>query len=156
MATDVLLVDDDPRLLHGLCRTLRKQPYRVFTARSAEEALPIVKARPLAVVVSDERMPGRTGTELFAWMAVRCPEVARIILTGHNSSETTMRAINEGRVFRYFQKPCHPVELAMAIRDGIDRHRSSTQRDRRAATATAIRTADDGSGTSVAAPATAP
>lgn len=118
-AENVLLVDDDANLLRGLARSLRDQPYRVYTARSAEEALPIVKAHPISVVVSDERMPGRSGTELFTWMATYCPEVTRIVLTGHSSPEVTMRAVNQGQVFRFFAKPVHPAELAMAIRDGI-------------------------------------
>lgn len=122
---NVLLIDDEPNVLSGLCRNLRHQPYEVFTARSAEEALPIVKSRPIAVVVSDEQMPGRSGTELFSWMATACPEIVRIVLTGHSSPETTMRAINKGKVFRYFTKPCHVVELALAIRDGIDQFNAS-------------------------------
>lgn len=126
MANDVLLVDDEANVLHGLSRALRDQPYRVYTARSAEEALPIIKSHPIAVAVCDEQMSGRKGTELFAWMAQHCPEVTRIVLSGHSSPEMTMRAINDGRVFRYFTKPCHPVEIAMAIRDGIDLHESLT------------------------------
>lgn len=126
MLPNILLVDDDTNLLLGLARALREQPYQIFTARSAEEALPVVKAHPIAVVVSDEQMPGQSGTELFAWMARHCPDITRIVLTGHNSQETTMRAVNEGKVFRYFSKPCHPLELGMAIRDGIDRSRDAS------------------------------
>lgn len=129
MDANILLVDDDANLLRGLARTLRDQPYRVYTARSAEDALPIVKAHPISVVVCDEQMPGRSGTELFSWMATNCPEVTRIVLTGHNSPETSMRAVNQAKVFRYFSKPCHPVELAMAIRDGIELHHSLTRPD---------------------------
>ncbi|MEM6799529.1 MAG: response regulator [Planctomycetota bacterium] len=127
-ATNILLVDDEPNVLRALSRSLRDQPYRIYTARSAEEALPIIKAHPVAVVVSDEQMDGRSGTELFAWMAKHCPEVVRIVLTGRSSPETTMRAINDAKVFRYFAKPCHPVELAMAIRDGIDLNSALTGR----------------------------
>ncbi len=133
MENNILLVDDDADILRGLSRALRQQPYRIFTARSAEEALPIVKAHPVAVVVSDEQMPGRSGTELFAWMAKHCPEVTRIVLTGHNSAESTMRAVNQGQVFRFFAKPCQPVELAMAIRDGIDRYQEYLRAERETA-----------------------
>lgn len=119
MTTNVLLVDDDENLLRGLCRNLREQPYQIFTARNADEALEVVKSRPIAVVVSDEQMPGKSGSELLAWIAEQCPEVVRIVLTGHMTPESTMRAVNEGRVFRYFAKPCHPLELALSIRDGI-------------------------------------
>lgn len=123
----VLLVDDDPNLLRGVCRALHKQPFNLVTARSAEEALTIVKARPIAVIVSDERMPGKSGTELLAWIAKHCPEIVRIVLTGHTTPETTMRAVNEGRVFRFFSKPCNPLELGLALLDGIELHRAAVE-----------------------------
>ncbi len=120
--TDVLLVDDDPNLLRGICRSLHQQPFRLLTAKSAEEAEAILKSHPISVIVCDERMPGRSGTELCGWIAKHCPEVVRIVLTGHTTPETTMRAINEGRVFRFFSKPCNPADLVIAIRDGIELH----------------------------------
>ncbi len=126
-ATDVLLVDDDPNLLRGICRALRGQPFRILTARSADEAFAVVKSHPIGVVVTDERMPGKSGTELLAWIAQQCPEIVRIVLTGHTTPETTMRAINEGRVFRFFSKPCNPVELAMAISDGLELHAAACE-----------------------------
>ena len=120
--SDVLLVDDDANLLRGISRALRNEPFRVWTARSAEEALAAVKSRPIGVIVSDERMPGASGTELLAWIARECPEVVRIIMTGYTTPETTMRAVNEGRVFRFFSKPLSTDELAKAICDGLDLH----------------------------------
>ena len=121
-STNVLLVDDDVNLLHGISRALHKQPFQLFTARSANEALDIVKAHQIALIVCDERMPGRSGTELCAWIAKYCPEIVRIIMTGYTSPETTMRAINHGRVFRYFSKPCDPAELTESIREGLELH----------------------------------
>lgn len=127
MATpDVLLVDDDPNLLRGICRNLRAQPFQLLTARSANEALAVVKAHTIGVIVCDERMPGGSGTELLAWIAKHCPEVVRIVLTGHTTPQTTMRAINEGRVFRFFSKPCDPTELAIAIHEGLELHAAAT------------------------------
>lgn len=128
-SSDVLLVDDDENLLRGISRALRKESYRVWTARGAEEALAIVKSRPVGVVVSDERMPGASGTELLAWIAQNCPEVVRVIMTGHTTPETTMRAVNEGRVFRYFTKPLDTDELAKAISDGLDLHAARSDFD---------------------------
>lgn len=101
---------------------LRGQPYQLLTARSATEAQAILKSHPVGVVVSDEQMPGMSGTELLAWIADQCPETVRILLTGHTTAETATRAVNEGRVFRFFGKPCRAFDLAMAIRDGLDLH----------------------------------
>jgi len=121
MSAIVLLVDDDDNVLHGLSRVLRNQPYQLFTARSGDEAMFILKTHPVDVVVTDERMPGMSGTDLVAWVAEHCPETKRIVLTGHATATTAIRAINEGEVFRFFTKPCNEVDLAIAIREALER-----------------------------------
>ena len=65
----VLLVDDDANILHGLARVLRHQPYQLFTARSGDEAMAILRTRSIDVIVSDEQMPGISGSDLLAWVA---------------------------------------------------------------------------------------
>jgi len=120
MHHQILLVDDDPNLLHGLTRALREQPYEILTARSADEARDVVLRWPVSLVVSDENMPGTSGTEFMVWIAKHCPDVVRIVLTGSGSPETAMRAINEGHVYKFFTKPCKVFELAMAIRTGLE------------------------------------
>jgi len=128
----VLLVDDDANVLHGLARALRRQPYDLYTARSGDEAMAILKARKIDVVVSDQQMPGMSGNDLLAWVAENDPQVTRIVLTGHATTDTAIRAINEGLVYRFFTKPCNEVELAVTIRKAIEdrdslveNHRSS-------------------------------
>jgi DNA-binding NtrC family response regulator len=116
----VLFVDDERNVLHGLTRSLRRQPYTTFTARSAENAMEILKAHNVDLVVSDENMPGMCGTRFLSWVADNFPEVMRIILTGQPDVPSALRAINEGQVYRYFTKPCHIVELAVAIRHGLE------------------------------------
>jgi len=120
MSHHVLFVDDEANVLHGLARALRGQPYRILTARSAEEAMWTLKTHPVDVVVTDEQMPGMSGTEFLTWVASHFPEVIRIVLTGHATVPATIRAINEGKVYRYFTKPCRDVELALAIRHAIE------------------------------------
>ena len=116
----VLLVDDDQNILHGLARALRHQPYRLFTATSAEEALLVLKTRSVNVIVSDEQMPGMCGTDLLAWVAANCPDVTRIVLTGSPTVEAAIRAINDCAVFQFFTKPCNPAHLAVAIRKALE------------------------------------
>ncbi len=116
----VLLVDDEPNVLHGLTRALRQQPFTTCTARSAEDAMNILKAHRIDLVVSDENMPGICGTRFLSWVADTFPEVMRIILTGQPSVPSALCAINEGKVYRYFTKPCDIVELALAIRHGLE------------------------------------
>ena len=65
-------------------------------------------------------MPGLCGTRFLSWVADNFPEVMRIILTGQPNVPSALRAINEGKVYRYFTKPCDVVELALAIRLGLE------------------------------------
>jgi DNA-binding NtrC family response regulator len=120
MTQGLLLVDDDENLLRGLSRVLRQEPYRIFTARSVEEAVCVLKTQSIGVIVTDELMPGHTGIEFLVWAAAHYPKVRRIMLTGHPSAEVAIRAINLGMVHQFFTKPCNEEELASAIRKGLE------------------------------------
>lgn len=130
MQPTVLLVDDDPNVLHGLARTLRHQPYQLHTACSADEAMRVLKSRHVDVLVADEHMPGMRGSQLLAWVTANFPDVVRIMLTGHATMATAIRAINEGAVYQFFTKPCDDVQLAIAIRKALE-HASLARENRR-------------------------
>jgi DNA-binding NtrC family response regulator len=132
MEHTVLLVDDDQNVLHGLARALRLQPYQLYMAGSGEEAMLILKSREVDVIVADEQMPGMSGSDLLAWVADNCPDVMRIVLTGHPTVETTIRAINEGGVHQFFTKPCNPALLGVAIRKAME-HKDLLVENRRLA-----------------------
>jgi two-component system, probable response regulator PhcQ len=119
MSHTVLLVDDDVNLLAALQRALRREPYDVLGADGPERAFAVLASRPIAVVVSDESMPGMSGTEFLAGVHTAYPDTIRIVLTGHASLEVAIRSINQGAVYRFLTKPCHPTELAFAIRQGL-------------------------------------
>ena len=126
----VLLVDDDANVLRGLARVLRRQPYELYTARSGDEAMQILKTQSVDVIVSDEQMPGISGADLLAWVAEHYPDVMRIVLTGHATAETAIRAINEGNVYYFFTKPCDEVQLALTIRKALE-HKDLLRENRR-------------------------
>lgn len=115
----VLFVDDDPTLTRNLHVVLRKAPFEILTANGGEEALEILEAGSVDVVVSDERMPGMSGSALLTRVREAHPDVHRIILTGQASLEATIEAINGAGVFRYLSKPCLPSELVSAIQDAL-------------------------------------
>ncbi|MBN2580321.1 MAG: response regulator [Pirellulales bacterium] len=119
----LLLVDDDANVLQGLTRSLRQEPYKIFTARTVEEAVCVLKTQSVGVIVTDEQMPGYSGIEFLVWAAEHYPHVRRIILTGHPSAEVAIRAINLGMVHQFFTKPCNEDELAAAIRKGLQEPR---------------------------------
>jgi CheY-like chemotaxis protein len=78
----VLLVDDEAGILSALRRTLRREGYEILTAESAAEALRALEREPVDLVLSDQKMPGMSGTELLERIARRHRDVARVVLTG--------------------------------------------------------------------------
>lgn len=117
----VLLVDDDSNFVHSLARSLHSEPYRIYTARSAEEAMDILKEEQVDLVVSDEKMPGMCGTMFVRWIAKTLPQVVCIILTGRPDFATARKALDETHLYRYFAKPCDLNELALAIRQALSK-----------------------------------
>ncbi len=130
MKPTVLIVDDDDNTLYGLVRALKKQPYQLLTAKSGDEAMWILKTREVDVIVADELMPGISGGDLLAWAAENVPDTMRIMLTGNVTTILALRAINEGRVYHFFTKPCDDVQLAITIRKAIE-HRALITENRR-------------------------
>jgi DNA-binding NtrC family response regulator len=120
--SDILIVDDEAKVIASLKRILRTEPYQVYSAENALKAMEVLNAHPIEVVISDERMPGILGSEFLSVVARRFPNVVRIMLTGHASLDTAMKAINEGEIFRFLRKPCNDSDLKLALRDAIEKH----------------------------------
>ena len=114
----LLAVDDDRQVVRAVERDLRNHYARDFTvlaAESGEEALDLVRrlvprGDPLALVVTDQRMPRMTGVELLAHVAAEAPDAKRVLLTAYADTEVAMRAINELHLDHYLVKPWHPPE----------------------------------------------
>jgi two-component system probable response regulator PhcQ len=121
MKDTILIVDDEPKVIAALQRTLFDESYEIHTATSGEEALEILKTCKTKLVISDERMPGMDGAEFLLILKVRHPETVRMMLTGHASLEAAMKAVNSGEVYRFFVKPWNDLELKMAIRAAMEK-----------------------------------
>jgi signal transduction histidine kinase len=113
----VLVLDDEPKVLSGLKRALRKEPYELLCATSAEEAFAILQERPIDVVISDQDMPGMTGTAFLAQVRQAYPSTCRFMLTGKATLDVALQAINDDAVRQFFTKPCDPETLAQGIRN---------------------------------------
>lgn len=119
LAHTVLLLDDEPNVLSGLRRALRKEPYDLICASSAHEALALLHSRPVDVVISDQDMPGMTGTAFLAKVRDKFPDTTRFMLTGKATLEVALQAINDDAVSRFLVKPCDPQLLARSIRQAL-------------------------------------
>jgi EAL domain-containing protein (putative c-di-GMP-specific phosphodiesterase class I) len=121
----VLLVDDDPRILAGLRRQLYRQ-YDVVTADGGAEGLAVLHSQdPFAVVISDMRMPGMDGATFLAQVRASAPQTTRMLLTGQTELSTAIRAINDGQVFRFLDKPCPPEVLDRCLQEAVARHHAA-------------------------------
>lgn len=120
----ILFVDDDPNLLAALRRSLRNL-FEFDTATSGTEALQLLRARgPYALLVVDMWMPGMSGLELLEQAKAVAPHAVPIVLTGSDDREITTAAVNKGRVFRFFAKPC-PIEvLAGGLEQGLKEYQT--------------------------------
>jgi response regulator RpfG family c-di-GMP phosphodiesterase len=119
-AWTVLCVDDEPNILSSLKRTLRGG-LRVLTAGSGQQALEILQAEPVDMIISDMRMPGMDGAQLLEQAHQHWPQVIRILLTGYSDMTATVAAINRGRIFRYLNKPWDDAELQATVQQGLER-----------------------------------
>ncbi|HHJ52545.1 MAG TPA: response regulator [Caldithrix abyssi] len=123
MTEKILLVDDDPNILNGYRRTLRKH-FKLRTALGPELALEVFQNEgPFAVVISDMKMPVMNGIQFLSRINEIEPNTVGIMLTGHADLTTAMNAINEGHIFRFLTKPCSPEEMSRAIEAGIRQYR---------------------------------
>src|SRR5690349_22769547 len=94
----VLFVDDEPNVLDGIRRQLRNR-VELETATSAAAGLDIISRQgPFAVVVSDMRMPEMDGARFLAKVNEIAPQTVRMVLSGQADLESTIAAVNEGRV----------------------------------------------------------
>ena len=116
----ILFVDDDTNLLDSFRRHFGRS-FEVVTAASAEEALKILDTgRRFSAIISDQRMPGMDGASLLGEISRREPLAARILLTGLSDQPVAVRAINEGHVFAFLQKPVPLEMLEETINEAVD------------------------------------
>jgi DNA-binding NtrC family response regulator len=126
----LLIVDDQPAIRDMLVEALSRESYKVLSAASAEEAFDLLKREPVDVVISDEKMPGMSGSKFLSIVREKYPQTIRIILTGHASLELAIRAINEGEIYRFFTKPCNIVDLSVTIRQALQQRDLETENQR--------------------------
>ncbi len=122
----ILCVDDDPGILEGLGRTLRRN----FSVHTSTDPLAAVEqlgaSPPFAVVLSDMRMPGMNGSEFLARVREISPDTVRILLTGYAEVKSAIEAVNRGNIFRFLTKPCDSHELISALMQAAEQYRLIT------------------------------
>ncbi|AOM75888.1 response regulator [Pedobacter steynii] len=116
---NILYVDDEIHNLNAFKASFRRS-FNVFTAESAKEAMPILAAHPIQIIITDQRMPQMTGVEFLESILEAYPDPIRILLTGYADIAAVIDAINKGQVYLYITKPWQEDELKLYIEKAFE------------------------------------
>jgi len=125
----ILFVDDDEKVLAMFRRNLAGR-FDILTSSAPEEALDVVRAGGVAVVVAvvvaDLRMPRMDGFEFLSKVGETSPLTVKIMLTGYADLESAIAGVNEGHLFRFLTKPCPPGTLVRSLEAALEQYRLVT------------------------------
>lgn len=125
----ILFVDDEPDVVDLLAHTFERT-YEVLCAHSGEEALALLAARPVDLIVTDQKMPNMTGIQLISKARERGCDFTAILLTGYADPQDIIDAINQGQVFRYVVKPWEVMDLVVTVKNAVDQQFLRREKDR--------------------------
>ncbi len=123
----ILVVDDERNILRMLKKFLNDAGYDVETARNFEEAVSKLQAQRFNLVLSDMRLPGRSGLDLLRYIKQNTPELPVIIITAYGSIENAVEAMKEG-ASNYLTKPLEMEEMLAIVRHAL-LHKGIGQRE---------------------------
>ena len=128
MKHTILCIDDEIDNVDSLERLFRTK-YTVLKAVSGAEAIQTLDQHPepIAVIITDQRMPNMTGVQFLEQSMKTHPDAIRIILTGYTDIESIIQAINSGQIYRYLNKPWDPVDLLSTVDRAAERFELNQQ-----------------------------
>ncbi len=118
----ILCIDDEENILSAIRRVLRVEGYNIITSTDALEGLAILEGNNVQLVISDQRMPGMSGTEFLATVRERFPDVVRIILSGYTDIDAITESINRGHIYKLLLKPWNDQALKMEIKQAFEHY----------------------------------
>lgn len=126
----ILFVDDEATAVKYFQRAIG-QLAPVVTGQSVEEGKALLDAHAdsLAVLVSDQRMPGEYGNELLRYARERYPHIVRILTTAYSELDQTVEAVNQGQIHRYIKKPWDITALRMELKQALELSGLRKERD---------------------------
>lgn len=124
MPETVLFVDDEENILRSVERLFREKDFTLRSALNAREALSIVQEEAVAVIVSDNLMPGMSGIEMLCRVRELSPSTVKVLMTAHADLPTAVAAINRSEIFRFVIKPWENNELAWVVEESLTRYRT--------------------------------
>lgn len=125
----ILVVDDELANVRLLKRVLGDE-YETLTALGGEEAVGILKEHDIALIITDQRMPGVTGVQLLEQSLAIRPDSIKILLTGYTDVQALIDAINAGHVYKYIPKPWDADELKLTVRRALEAYDLKVNNDK--------------------------
>ena len=131
----IICVDDEPVILESFTEQLKRnlgREYEIEAAESGEEALEIIEELredgiEIALVVSDQIMPGMKGDELLIKIHDRYPKTLKIMLTGQADAQAVGNVVNAANLYRYIAKPWDETDLILTVKEALRRYTQEQQ-----------------------------
>lgn len=117
----VLVIDDEIEVLESLADVLRRE-FHVLATTDPGEALKLLEAHDVAVVLCDQRIGPSSGTELLVQASSLCPETVRILFSGYADIEAVIQSVNDAKVYYYLAKPWDNARILELIRSAVRTH----------------------------------
>jgi DNA-binding NtrC family response regulator len=118
---NILVVDDERNILRVVSTTLKNEQYAVESAQTVEEAIDKFGRNGYDLVITDLKLPGRTGLELLEYAKTREPDVPVVMITAFGTIENAVEAMKKG-AFNYLTKPVNPDELLTVVREAVEKY----------------------------------
>jgi diguanylate cyclase (GGDEF)-like protein len=116
----LLVVDDEPYIIPTLTALLASD-FHMLTADSADAAQELFGRHSIDLILTDQKMPRRTGVQLLEWVRQNHPKTIRLLMTGYAELDNAIEAINRGHVYHYLAKPWRTEDLLQVLRNAADK-----------------------------------
>lgn len=111
---NTLYIDDEKSNLTSFKAAFRRD-FNIFLAESADDGLDILRNNEIHVILTDQRMPEKTGVEFLSSILEEFPNTIRILVTGYTDMDALVEAVNKGHIFKYISKPWDNEKLKEII-----------------------------------------
>jgi len=124
----LLVVDDEPTVLKVLTHLLSRE-FELHIAENADAAKALFATGPIDLILTDQRMPGRTGVQLLEWVHEHYPRTVRLLMTGFTELDDAIEAINRGHIYYYVSKPFRTEAVLQALHNAAEKFELERNRD---------------------------
>ncbi|WP_043114381.1 response regulator [Solimonas soli] len=125
-APGVLVLDDDPQVPPKI-QAILGGDFRVFGARTMEDAVGHLEREPIGVVISDTRVQDNPVVALIGTLKQHRPELVSVILTERADAGSAIDLINQGQIYRFITKPIHDSQCKIAVNSALKQHQRLAQ-----------------------------